>query len=543
MAHPGRAGGLQPLTYLVLVVGASVVIAFSSLTLAVHDRTEQHLLQLQVRDAASTLAAGLPGIQSEMDDGLQVVRATGSPAAFRQFAADRILTQPSYRSVSLWRRTGGQVVPLSEVGARPALVADGRLAFLASLRPGAGIRVGPILPSGPGAVLGLADMPDQDGGLAVYAETALPPGRHITVPASSPYHVLQFALYVNAIRPPDLLESTGSTPIKGRRAVASDRFGDSSILVVGASRANLAGDLSADLPWIVLGAGLALTAFAAATAELLGRRRRRAEELAEENQRLYLEQRDIATTVQNALLPEVPTLEELEVGARYLAGTAGIDVGGDWYDVVCRPGTCTFVVGDVCGRGLRAATTMAAVRFATRAYIAQGDDPRRIVEKLARLQDFEDADLFATLLIGQIDIPSRRLTFVSAGHPPPLIVSPSGSSFVEVPPGPPVGVHGSPPPPATEVDLLPGALLVAYTDGLVERREQSLTRGLELLATARIDPSAPVEETLDRLVADLLPGGATDDTAILAVRWRPPSRLRSPSGSTSRSREVAAAPG
>lgn len=507
--------------------------ALSLLTLSVHHRTEQHLLSLQVHQATSTLAAALPLVQTELDDALQVAEATNSPAAFTRFIRARSAGEVTFSSVSLWRRTGDSVQRLALIGADPALITDGRTGFLSGLAQADMIRITPLLPGGAVAHLGFADLPVGDTNLIVYAESALPPNGRLDLGSASPFGDIQFALYLNHVQPQDLLESTVPTPIRSRRATAIAPFGDATIILVGTPTSDPAGGLSSALPWIVLGAGIILTLGAATMTELLGRRRRVAEALAEENQRLYLEQRDIATTVQHALLPELPELDELEVAARYLPGTAGMDVGGDWYDVVCEPGRCTFVVGDVCGRGLRAATIMASLRFGTRAYVAQGDPVEIIVEKLGRLHDFDGEELFATLLIGQIDIARRRLTLVNAGHPPLLLVTPEGASFVDTPITTPVGVNpvGStpgaptrPPEPravARTIDIPDHGLLIAYTDGLVERRDLPLDTGLDDLLRAGIDPRRPVEETLDQLVTSLLPAGPVDDTAILALRWRP----------------------
>lgn len=539
---------LQPLAFIAAAVGTAVVVTFSLLTLAVHQRTEQHLLDLQVREAALTVAASLPTIQSELDDGLQVARASNSPSTFVRFASARILSNPSYDTASLWRQQSGSVREIVGAGSAPALLRDGRVSFLSSLRPAPGLQVTGILPDGSGAALGIAQMPANGGGMIAYTETNLPPGRHISVPHTNPFHNIQFALYLNSVAPQNLLESTTPNLGHGRRAVAVDPFGNATIVMVGISTTDLSGSLLADLPWIVLGVGLALSVATAVTAELLGRRRTTAETLAAENQRLYLEQRDLFTTVQHALLPDLPELPGLEVGARYLAGTAGIEVGGDWYDLVQEGDRCTFVVGDVCGRGMRAATTMASLRFATRAYIAQGDCPEIIVDKLGRLQDFDSADeMFATLLIGQIDLVSRRVRMVSAGHPPPLLIDGSGATFVAVVAGSPVGVAqtpvgvaqtpmgvtqtpvavAQPPVLATEFSLPEDGLLIAYTDGLVEHRDRPLTEGMEQLRRASVAGHTTMEQFLDRLVANLLPAGAVDDTAILALRWR---RVSTPSG-------------
>lgn len=502
-----------------MVISLAATIVLALLTFAVHRREQQHLLDLQVDQAATTLAAALPLVETQLDDGLQVAEATQSPADFERFMKSTKSSEIHFRSVSLWRQEGGTAHLLALIGPNPGLVSDGRTAVLSRLVPSAKISVLGILPVGSGAAIGFADLPAGSGGLIAYAESALPAGRHLKPPRGA-FGDIQFALYLNATRPEDLLESTVPTPIRSRRATASAPFGDATILLVGTPTVDLAGGLAATLPWIVLGAGLALTVAGGGITEVLLRRRRLAETLAEENERLYLEQRNIATTVQHALLPEMPKLEDLEVGARYLSGTEGTEVGGDWYDVVSRPGKCVFVVGDVSGRGLRAATTMASLRFAIRAYLAEGHGPEDVVSRLGRLHDFDGEDVFATLLVGEVDIAHRRVTLVDAGHPPPLMVTSDGASFLDVSALPPIGVDFSGVA-STTVDIPPGALLIAYTDGLTERREEPLDAGMERLRAARIDPGEPMEQLLDRLVETLLPQGPVDDTAILALRWRP----------------------
>jgi hypothetical protein len=336
---------VQRLTVGLVVVGLAITTALSLLTLALHKRTEKHLLRLQVHQAATTLAAVLPLIQSELDDSLQVAGATRNPAAFSRFVQDRSGDEIPFRSVSLWQLVNGTPRQVALVGAQPEITADGRTDFLAGIRPSPGIKVSGILPDGAAGVLGYADDPPSSGGYIAYAESSLPAGRHLDVGRSNPFGDIDFALYLNTESPADLLESTRPTPIRGTTDSARAPFGDSSILLVATPTVDLAGGLSATLPWILAGVGVVLTASAAGFTELLGRRRRVAEDLADQNQQLYLEQRNIATTVQHALLPAVPDIAELEVGVRYLAGTAGMEIGGDWYDVVCRPGRCTTSSG------------------------------------------------------------------------------------------------------------------------------------------------------------------------------------------------------
>ena len=132
--------------------------------------------------------------------------------------------------------------------------------------------------------------------------------------------------------------------------------------------------------------------------ERLVRRRTHAEFLAEQNARLFSEQRSVAQTLQHSLLPEqLPDFDGLELAVRYVPGVDGVEIGGDWYDVIGRDnGDIIFVVGDVSGRGLRAATVMASLRYAIRAYAAQGDDPAIILAKLAKLIDIVRDGHFAT---------------------------------------------------------------------------------------------------------------------------------------------------
>jgi serine phosphatase RsbU (regulator of sigma subunit) len=290
---------------------------------------------------------------------------------------------------------------------------------------------------------------------------------------------------------------------------------------VGSSPSSLTGGLSSALPWIVLGVGVLLAGAAAAATAAVVRRRAEAERLAAENARLYRQQRGIAGTLQHALLPEVPTLDGLEVAACYVAGVDELDVGGDWYDVIARgPGCCVFVVGDISGRGLPAATTMAELRFAVRAYLAQGDDITVVLAKLRRLLDVGTDHQFATVLLGELDTGTGRLRLVNAGHFPPVLLTQGGARYLETPVAPPVGVDAPAPPRAAEFALPTSGTLLAFTDGLVERRDEVIDTGLDRLraATARLD-GRPLPKALDDLMTALAVDGARDDTVLLGMRW------------------------
>jgi serine phosphatase RsbU (regulator of sigma subunit) len=350
----------------------------------------------------------------------------------------------------------------------------------------------------------------------------LPAKRTVAMPKSSAFNDLNFAIYLGRTQSSSqLIEATLPTPVRGLRSVAKVPFGDTAMTLVGAPTTQLAGGLSAALPWIVLGVGVFVSLLSASTVEYVARRRQLAEDLAKENERLYVEQRNIAGTLQHALLPEVPNLNGIEVAARYFPGVAGIDVGGDWYDVIrADSDRFVFVVGDVSGRGLRAATTMASLRYATRAYVAQGDGPATVLAKLGRLLDFDTEQQFATVVAGAIDSADRRVTVASAGHFSPLLVAGNEARFLDVPVNTPVGVEPSGPWKEACFIVPDGATLIGFTDGLVERRGEHLDESLERLRRAAEGADGPIEGVLDHLMSQLIPEGATDDVVVLGLRWQ-----------------------
>lgn len=235
----------------------------------------------------------------------------------------------------------------------------------------------------------------------------------------------------------------------------------------------------------------------------------------------YETERTIAETLQRSVLPEtLPSLEGATVAARYLPGTAAMDVGGDWFDtILLADGRIGFAVGDVVGKGVDAASTMAQLRNGMRALTLDSSDPGEIVTKLNRLLDgYTDAP-FATLALVTIDPVTLDATLVSAGHLPPLVLAPGRQPrMLEGPRGLPLGVDPSTVYEPWSTTLEPGSVIVLYTDGLVERRDRSLDEGLRLLAEAageaRLDAEHVVDLLLDRLIGDDPRG---DDIAVLAV--------------------------
>ena len=357
----------------------------------------------------------------------------------------------------------------------------------------------------------------------VYAEAALPKNRRAQVDKNSAFADLDYSLYLGRSPSRDqlLASSTAGAVLEGR--TASDRvpFGNSNLLLVMAAKKDLGGNLMGRLPWGLAAGGLLLTLAGAFLVERLLRRRDHAETLAKENSQLYKEQRTVAQTLQHSLLPDaLPSVAGLALASRYVAGAEGVEIGGDWYDVMhLEDNQIVFVVGDVSGRGLRAATTMAELRYAVRAYAMQGDPPDVILTKVSRLISVGRDGHFATAVCGTLDLAARSLTLANAGHPEPLVVADGSARFVTTKIGPPLGVRYAGSYVASTLPIPLNGTLLAYTDGLIERREESLDVGLERLRNAALDITGSIDDMLTRVLAQAIPSGSADDTAILGLRW------------------------
>ncbi len=240
----------------------------------------------------------------------------------------------------------------------------------------------------------------------------------------------------------------------------------------------------------------------------------------------YETERGIAETMQRSVLPErLPSVSGVTLAARYLPGTVGVDVGGDWYDIIqLEDGAIGLVVGDVVGKGVQAAAMMGQLRNALRAFAFEYDDPHTVVSRLDKLVEGMLDSAFATLVYLVVDPRQRLAQYVVAGHPPPLIRSPDGTtSFLEHGRSLPIGVDASLSFEAGEVQLEQGSTILLYTDGLVERRGSPLDEGLRKLAEAAAasddDPEELVEAVLGALIGD---NERPDDIAVLAIRFAAP---------------------
>jgi serine phosphatase RsbU (regulator of sigma subunit) len=530
VAHRGwpywPAAGVAVLGF--VITGVLVALAASTYT-----SNENRLLKLRVSDAGALIAEALPSVQTPLASGAALADATdGGVQKFKSFIAPYVgPVGRSFDTVSLWRLGPSGPQLLAMVGTAPVLVASPQrmAAFFARAATNAQLSI--TLLQGPRPRLGYAfTSPGLTGRYVAYGESALPANRRSRLASQSPFTDLHYALYLGRTQKTAnlLVTDLKSLPMRGQHASTTISFGDSAFTFVVSAKHPLEGTFAQRLPWVIGIVGVLVSLGAAfLTARLLARRNQAErlagslERIADENRRLYAEQRTIAQTLQHALLPAgLPKIRGIETGARYEAGVEGVDIGGDWYDLIgLDDRRLLLVVGDVSGRGLRAAATMAELRFAIHAYAAQEDPPAVILSKLSRLVNVNTSGQIATILCAMIDVERRRVTVTSAGHLPPLMISDGSGTYIQSEVGVPIGVRSGVRYTSTAVDAPPSATLLAFTDGLVERRGESIDVGLERLERAAVGEHGDLDELLDRLISDLRGDGGDDDTAIAGLRW------------------------
>lgn len=224
--------------------------------------------------------------------------------------------------------------------------------------------------------------------------------------------------------------------------------------------------------------------------------------------------------LQRGLLPtHLPKVEGIELAARYVPGHKS-GVGGDWYDVFSLPsGRIGVVVGDVAGRGLRAAVVMGRLRSALRAYALEWEDPAEVMTLLDRkARHFETGNL-ATVSYAILEPTTGRMHISLAGHLPPVLADPAGPAHLAtIRADAPVGVGDTRPRTSSTLDVPSGAVCLFYTDGLVERRDEHIDVGLDRLCDV-VRPGA-AESVCARVVAEMGVLYASDDIALLAVSRR-----------------------
>ena len=244
-------------------------------------------------------------------------------------------------------------------------------------------------------------------------------------------------------------------------------------------------------------------------------------------QRLYDEEHDLALTLQRSLLPRtLPEVSGLEFAVRYVPASDRAEIGGDFYEVVRFDDQLMVAVGDVGGHSLHAATVMAELRHAMRAYLADGHGPSAVLDRLNHLMLQLLPGEIATLCLLAIDIPTGAVRLANAGHPPPLMHTPglrglSASSRGEVrrldAHSALLGLRAGPAA-ETAFELAVGDSLVLYTDGLVENRAEVFDVGVDRLSAAVAMLDGDLEQFASRLLEEIGPTTVDDDVAMVVVR-------------------------
>jgi serine phosphatase RsbU (regulator of sigma subunit)/anti-sigma regulatory factor (Ser/Thr protein kinase) len=239
----------------------------------------------------------------------------------------------------------------------------------------------------------------------------------------------------------------------------------------------------------------------------------------------FASEQAVAETLQRSVLPvSLPRVEGVELAARYLPGSAQLDVGGDWFDAIRLPGgKLGLVVGDVVGKGVQAAASMAQLRNAIRAFSIERLKPSSVLARLNRLAEDALDTSFATLAYIVLDPETSICRLSCAGHPPPVVAYPDGRvELLDAARGLPLGTGIDSKYRQESIELPAGSVLVLYTDGLVERRGKSIDDGLaDLRAAVASAPKNP-DQLLDHVLEHVVGSGERgDDIALLAARLLP----------------------
>ncbi|WP_425245653.1 PP2C family protein-serine/threonine phosphatase [Streptomyces sp. NEAU-NA10] len=247
-----------------------------------------------------------------------------------------------------------------------------------------------------------------------------------------------------------------------------------------------------------------------------------------ERARLYDAEFALARGLQDALLPHrLPTLPGLRVTGRYLPGTRGMDIGGDWYDVIPTGDEVSLIVGDVEGHNVAAAAAMGQLRSAMRAFVTAGHRPSDVVASTNRLHLDLDPTLLASCCYACLHPRSGVVRIVRAGHCPPLLRLPDGhAETLDAPGGPVLGVETAAYYPEFALRLVPGSILALYTDGLIERRGSDIGSGIDRLrASLARRGGGRLEDLADGLLQDARESAdRADDIALLLSEYAPPSK-------------------
>lgn len=235
----------------------------------------------------------------------------------------------------------------------------------------------------------------------------------------------------------------------------------------------------------------------------------------------YATQAGLAAALQRSMLTDLPDLAPLQVTARYLPATAAAEIGGDWYDAFELPhGGVALTVGDLAGHDIAAAVAMGQARNVLRTLaVDRPEPPGELLTRFDTILAQLNVDRIATCLYAHLKEHDGRwrAAFSNAGHLPPLLITDNNVQYLDLPADLLLGTGLTVPRTTTHVSLTPGATLLMFTDGLIERRDRDLTEGLAQLRDTAVELSAaPIDELCDELLNRLVPH-PTDDVCLLAL--------------------------
>lgn len=486
---------------------------------------EKHLLRGRAGEVGLILTQAINAIPARLKAQGALLAATDMSTSAYERAAAVDLTSGAGKVSYAWLResTSGSFVVLAAQGPdlrTGQVVTDHRAATMnQAMHDPLVVSTGVL---GQQRAIGFAlGPPAAPTGTVLYQENML--GPQVSPPrqaASAPFSNLDVALYsADRPDPAQVLVSTSShLPLTGPVEVRRLPVGSATWLIVASAQEPLTGRLAAAAPWLLLGGGIVLSVLVATVVETADRRRRDALER-------YRSERASSELFQRNLLPRLPELPELDIAARYLPSERGQEVGGDWFDVFPLPsGDVGIVIGDVMGHDLLAASGMAQVRSALRAFARREADPALVLDLLDELVTSLEVTELVTVLYGTLSAPrpdgARLLRWSNAGHLPPVVrfgddrcaVLHDASSLLI---GSPITVTRE-----TASMVVPGgATLLLFTDGLVETPGGALDDAIESLAAALSAPGAlTADELCEVALTRLQPRERRDDVALLAVR-------------------------
>lgn len=493
-----------------------------------HQSQERELLRGRAVEVGALLTQAINAIPDRLAAHGIVLRATQPDASIYEQIAARDVETSQGRASFAWLRSrpDGSFVVLSARGASlrtGAVVTGERAEPMSRALASRDIVPGRVLGGSRdlGFALGPPTAPD---GTVLYQENAL--GADVNPPrqaGTGPFAEVDVVLYGTPT--PDtsqaLVATTDELPLQGDVARVPLPVGPATWLLEVRAKEPLTGSLASTAPWLAFAAVLTLALALTVCAEIADRRRREALQR-------YATEREASELFQRSLLPHLPVLPDLDIAARYLPSQRGQEVGGDWFDVFpLSDGRVGVVIGDVMGHDLVAASGMAQVRSALRAYARREPDPAVVLNLLDDVvSEMEMAEL-VTVFYGVLSATDphggRVLRWCNAGHLPPLLLAEGTCKVLHERAslliGTPVAVVRE----SSQTILSSGTTLVLFTDGLVEAPGASIDEAMEELATALSSaPSQSANELCDAALALTrgLPQARRDDIALLAVGTR-----------------------